>query len=102
MAKFVERDQSQLHLLSADMRDWVPDDDLSHLVVEAVNRMPMSTIAVNERGTGPVPPGDDAGAAGLLPVFDRSQIGWYVLQRVFTLGWTNERFGNNESIGSKH
>ena len=25
MAKFVERDQSQLYLLPVDMRDWVPD-----------------------------------------------------------------------------
>ena len=35
MAKFVERDQSQLYLLPADMRDRVPEDDLSHFVVEA-------------------------------------------------------------------
>ena len=52
MAKFVERDQSQLYLLPVDMRDWVPEDDLSHFVVEAVNRVPMSAFVVNERGTG--------------------------------------------------
>ena len=52
MAKFVERDQSQLYLLPVDMREWVPDDDLSHFVVEAVNRVPMSAFVVNERGTG--------------------------------------------------
>ena len=52
MAKFVERDQSQLYLLPVDIRDWVPEDDLSHFVVEAVNRVPMSTFVVNERGTG--------------------------------------------------
>ena len=34
------------------MRDWVPEDDLSHFVLEAVNRVPMSTFVVNERGTG--------------------------------------------------
>ena len=27
-------------------------DDLSHFVVEAVNRVPMSAFVVNERGTG--------------------------------------------------
>ena len=52
MAKFVDRDQSQLYLLPVDMREWVPDDDLSHFVVEAVNRVPMSSFVVNERGTG--------------------------------------------------
>ena len=50
MVKFVERDQSQLYLLPVDMRDWVPQDDLSHFVVEAVNRVPMSAFVVNERG----------------------------------------------------
>ena len=53
MAKFVERDQSQLYLLPVDVREWVPEDDLSHFVVEAVNRVPMSAFVVNERVTGP-------------------------------------------------
>ena len=52
MAKFVERDQSQLYLLPVDIREWVPEDDLSHFVVEAVNRVPMSAFVVNERVTG--------------------------------------------------
>ena len=52
IAKFVERDQSQLYLLPVDMRDWVPEDDLSHFVVEAVNRVPMSAFVANERETG--------------------------------------------------
>ena len=51
-----------------------------------------------------------------VPVFDRSQIERYVLQRVFELGWTTERFGSfdrtwdvdgigppsKESIGRKY
>ena len=52
MAKFVESDESQLFLLPVDMRDWVPEDDLAHFVLEAVERVPMSAFAVNERGTG--------------------------------------------------
>ena len=52
MAKFVERDQSQLYLLPVDMREWVPEDDLSRFVLEAVDRVPMSAFVVNERGTG--------------------------------------------------
>ena len=52
IAKFIERDQSQLYLMPVDMRDWVPEDDLAHFVVEAVDRVPMSAFVVNERGTG--------------------------------------------------
>ena len=52
MAKFVERDQSQLYLLPVDMREWLPEDDLAHFVVEAVERVPMGAFRVNERGTG--------------------------------------------------
>ena len=52
MAKFVQRDQSQLFLLPPDLRDWLPADDLAHFVVEAVERVPMSAFQVNERGTG--------------------------------------------------
>ena len=50
--KFVERDPSQLYLLPPDIRDWVPEDDLAHFVLEAVERVPMSAFRVNERGTG--------------------------------------------------
>ena len=52
VAKFVERDQPQLYLLPVDMRDWLPEDDLAHFVVEAVERVPMRSFHVNERGTG--------------------------------------------------
>ena len=34
------------------MRDWLPEDDLAHFVVEAVERVPMRSFHVNERGTG--------------------------------------------------
>ena len=52
MAKFVERDASQLYLLPVDIREWVPEDDLAHFVLEAVERVPMSSFMVNEPGTG--------------------------------------------------
>ena len=52
VAKFVESGQSQGYLLPPDMREWVPEDDLSHFVLEAVNRVPMERFRVNERGTG--------------------------------------------------
>ena len=31
MPKFVQRHQSQLHLLPPDLRDWLPEDDLGAL-----------------------------------------------------------------------
>ena len=52
MPKFVERHQSQLYLLPPDLRDWLPEDDLAHFVVEAVERVPLERFQVNERGTG--------------------------------------------------
>lgn len=39
-------------LLPPDLRDWVPEDDLVHFVIEAIDRMPMTAFPVNERGTG--------------------------------------------------
>ena len=52
MPKFVERDSSQAYLLPPDVREWVPADDLSHFVLEAVERVAMESFKVNERGTG--------------------------------------------------
>ena len=52
MAKFVDCNQSQLYLLPVDMREWLPEDDLAHFVVEAVERVPLGSFRVNERGTG--------------------------------------------------
>ena len=52
MANLVESGHSQGYLLPPDMREWVPEDDLSHFVLEAVNRVAMEKFRVNERGTG--------------------------------------------------
>ncbi len=52
MSKFVEADQSQLFLLPPDIRDWIPDDDLAHFVLEAVERVDVSRFRINVRGTG--------------------------------------------------
>jgi hypothetical protein len=37
-------------LLPPDLRDWVAEDDLVHFVIAAVERLPLSRFAVNERG----------------------------------------------------
>ena len=52
MPNFVQRHQSQLYLLPPDLRDWLPEDDLAHFVIEAVERVPLERFQVNERGTG--------------------------------------------------
>jgi len=41
-------------LLPPDLRDWVPEDDLVHFVIEAIERMPMTddSFHINHRGTG--------------------------------------------------
>ena len=39
-------------LLPLDLREWVPEDDLVHFVIEAVEQMPMATFHINHRGTG--------------------------------------------------
>jgi transposase len=49
---FVEVDRNTPMLLPADLRDWVPEDDLVHFVIEAVKTLPTGQMVVNERGTG--------------------------------------------------
>ncbi len=52
MEKFVESDPRQALLLPVDLREWVPEDDLSHFVLAAVERVSMERFRVNERGSG--------------------------------------------------
>jgi transposase len=52
MSKFVDCARDQAFLLPPDLRDWVPEDDLAHFVIEAVERVAIGTFDVNERGTG--------------------------------------------------
>ncbi|GDY24050.1 hypothetical protein LBMAG56_53970 [Verrucomicrobiota bacterium] len=39
-------------LLPPDLRQWVPADHLAHYVLDAVESLPLTTLRVNERGTG--------------------------------------------------
>ena len=52
MSKFVDCARDQAFLLPPDLRDWIPEDDLAHFVIEAVERVEMSAFKVNHRGTG--------------------------------------------------
>jgi transposase len=52
MSKFVDSGRDQPFLLPPDLRDWIPEDDLAHFVIEAVERVGMGAFKVNHRGTG--------------------------------------------------
>lgn len=52
MSKFVGSNRTQQFLLPPDLREWIPEDDLAHFVLEAVERVDIAHFKVNERGTG--------------------------------------------------
>ena len=52
MTRFIQADRSQPFLLPPDLREWVPVDDLAHFVVEAAERVDLSTFKINHRGSG--------------------------------------------------
>jgi transposase len=52
MANFVSYERGQRLLLPHDLREWVPEDDLAHFIVEAVERVDIRAFKVNWRGTG--------------------------------------------------
>ena len=51
-ARFKNTDRNTPLLLPPDLRDWVAEDDLVHFVIQAVERLPLSTFAVNHKGCG--------------------------------------------------
>ena len=51
-ACFGDVDRDTPMLLPVDMRDWVPEDDLVHFIIEAVHRLPLENFQINHRGTG--------------------------------------------------
>lgn len=50
--KFVSVDRDQPLLLPPDPRDWVPEDDLVHFVIQAVDGLELSAFKVNVKGSG--------------------------------------------------
>jgi transposase len=51
-ARFKNTDRNSPLLLRPDLREWVAEDDLVHFVIQAVDRLPLSTFAVNHKGCG--------------------------------------------------
>jgi transposase len=52
MNNFIQADPKQPLLLPIDLREWVPQDDMVHFVLEAVEHVPLSCFKVNRRGSG--------------------------------------------------
>jgi transposase len=50
--RFKNTDRNTPLLLPPDLRDWVAEDDLVHFVIQAVERLPLGTFAVNAKGCG--------------------------------------------------
>ncbi len=50
--KFVNIDRNTPMLLPPDLRDWVPDEDMVHFVIEAVAGMNLPMLKINRRGCG--------------------------------------------------
>lgn len=51
-ARFISVDRNQPLLLPPDLREWVPEDDLVHFVIEAVDGLKLDVFSVNWKGTG--------------------------------------------------
>ena len=50
--RFLSVDRATPMLLPPDLRDWVPEDDMVHFVISAVEGVPLTDFRVNVRGTG--------------------------------------------------
>ena len=52
MSNFVPFNRDQAFLLPPDLKCWLPEDDLAHFVVAAVERVPLGAFRVAERSGG--------------------------------------------------
>lgn len=52
MTTFVPYNRDQAFLLPPDLKGWLPEDDLAHFVIAAVERVPLGAFAVNPRPSG--------------------------------------------------
>ena len=50
--RLVNVDRDTPMLLPVDLRQWVPEDDLVHFVIAAVDSMHLPSMGINRRGTG--------------------------------------------------
>jgi len=51
-ARYKTVDREQLMLLPYDLKEWIPENDIVHFVIEAVKSVSLGVFASNENGTG--------------------------------------------------
>jgi len=51
-ANFINVDRDTPMLLPPDLRDWIPENDLVHFVIDAVDTLNLNGFSVNTRGSG--------------------------------------------------
>jgi transposase len=58
-ANFINVDRDTPMFLPPDLRDWIPENDLVHFVIDAVDTLDLKGFSVNNRGSGSpqYPPG---------------------------------------------
>ena len=49
MTRFVPSDRSQPFLMPPDLREWVPQDDLCHFIIEAVERVDSTLLVIGRQ-----------------------------------------------------
>src|SRR5215510_4734520 len=52
MTTYVPFDREQLFLLPPDLKDWLPEDDIAHFIVAAVERVRLGAFHTNARAGG--------------------------------------------------
>lgn len=52
MSNFVLFNRDQAFLMPPDLKAWLPEDDLAHFVVAAVERVPLGAFEVPRRTGG--------------------------------------------------
>ena len=50
--RFVSVDRDQPLLLPPDLRDWIPQDDWVHFVIEAVEGLDLTRFKLNAKASG--------------------------------------------------
>jgi transposase len=50
--RFVSANRNQPLLFSPDLREWIPEDDLIHFVIQAVEGLKLNAFKVNVKGSG--------------------------------------------------
>jgi transposase len=52
MSNFIPVNRDQAFLLPPDLKSWLPENDLAHFVVAAIDRLPVSAFAMTPRTGG--------------------------------------------------